>query len=145
MKQKIQKQNYRKHNNALKRFYETGVKELHDEFEKKMNEKYPGLFDKAIGEIITLAIDEIFYICYTCNSAILKGKVPGMSHKNKNEHRSIGAKIIEYLYINIEHEKSRRTYIKMKKFCKEYLALQNPPKNILFAPGNYHSIQVTTH
>ena len=27
----------------------------------------------------------------------------------------------------------KRTYIKMKKFCKEYLALQ---KNNLFAPGN---------
>jgi hypothetical protein len=53
--------------------------------------------------------------------------------RNKNEHRSIGAKIIGYLYLKIEHEKSRRTYIKMKKFCKEYLALQ---KNILFAPGN---------
>ena len=30
----------------------------------------------------------------------------------------------------------------MKKFCKEYLALH---KNISFAPGNYHSIKVTTH
>ena len=30
----------------------------------------------------------------------------------------------------------------MKKFCEEYLAMQ---KNILFAPGNYHSIKVTTH
>ena len=33
----------------------------------------------------------------------------------------------------------------MKKFCEEYLALQNSKKNILFAPGNYHSIKVTTH
>ena len=30
----------------------------------------------------------------------------------------------------------------MKKFCREYSALQ---KNILFAPGNYHSIKVTMH
>ena len=33
----------------------------------------------------------------------------------------------------------------MKKFCKEYLALQNSKKNILFAPGYYHSKKVTTH
>ena len=35
----------------------------------------------------------------------------------------------------------------MKKnmiFCKEYLALQNPNKNILFAPGNYHSMKEVT-
>ena len=40
-------------------------------------------------------------------------------------------------------KKLRRNYIKIKKFSKEYLALQK--KNILFAPGNYHSIKVTTH
>ena len=28
------------------------------------------------------------------------------------------------------------------KVRKEYLALQYPPKNILFAPGNYQSIKV---
>ena len=33
----------------------------------------------------------------------------------------------------------------MKKFCKEYLALQNSKKNILFAPGYYHSKKVTMH
>ena len=33
----------------------------------------------------------------------------------------------------------------MRKFCKEYIALQNSKKNILFAPGNDHSIKVTTH
>ena len=31
-----------------------------------------------------------------------------------------------------------------RKFCKEYLALQNPKKNILFASEKYHSMKVTT-
>ena len=28
---------------------------------------------------------------------------------------------------------------RLRIFCKEYLALQNSEKKILFAPGNYHS------
>ena len=33
---------------------------------------------------------------------------------------------------------------KMKKFCKEYSALQNPKKKFLFAPGNYHALRRQT-
>ena len=105
VKQRIQKQNYRKCNSALKRrifflnsiqggliyecvcchrrFFKTGVRELQDEFDKQIEEKYPGVYNKSIGEIVTKPIGGIFYICFTCNAAIVKGKVPGMSHKNK--------------------------------------------------------------
>ena len=33
----------------------------------------------------------------------------------------------------------------MEKFCEEYLTLAKFKIKILFAPGNYYSIKVTTH
>ena len=74
-----------------RRLFEQQVSKIQDEkkFEHELEKNFPGLFMKAIGEIVTRrAPDKVsgnFYICITCRDKLKKGNFPPMSHKNHLE------------------------------------------------------------
>ena len=67
--------------------FQNGVKEISSSctFEKKIENKCKGLFEKAIGKFETTMVDGKYSVCSTCNSYLGKGKTPPLSSKNNLE------------------------------------------------------------
>ena len=65
-----------------RKLFRTSVNQIQTSFESDIEEQYPGLFSRAIGDFETKPINDMFYMCMTCNSYLKKGKIPPMSHKN---------------------------------------------------------------
>ena len=77
-----------------RRLFEDQVWAIKDKtnLQKEMEEKFPGLFKRAINEIVTRkapqgSIDGVetegtYHLCHTCKEKLKKGKMPAMSHQN---------------------------------------------------------------
>ena len=64
--------------------FQNGVQSISSasDFEKKMEDKFKGLFETAIGKFETNKVDNEYFICLTCNNYLKKGKSPPLSNKN---------------------------------------------------------------
>ena len=62
--------------------FNNSVVALPHDFQESLENKFPGLFEKAIGVYDTETIDGEYYLCRTCNNYLRKGKEPPMSKKN---------------------------------------------------------------
>ena len=74
-----------------RKLYENGVVKITEDFKAKVDEKKQGFYRTCIPEKQEVLINIVvngnddksgYYICYTCKSAVISGKVPSMSVTN---------------------------------------------------------------